>query len=533
VEALGGAECPVAIGSSAAWASYFHSERLAIDSTGKLYTWTYVSPGGLVSSIDAGDSYTAINTTPSLFNSMQVDPFDDDHLVAVFNQHSASPIGIHHSLDAGQSWVQTDAVFEGYEGGVIFNPAAEGWIYLEGGHYSEDGALTWTTDAAFDCLEVDATGAGYRLATGGSGMELERAPDMTSPVWATLHTFTGVDGDVDLSMVSVVGSTIAVVIEGRLFISTDGGTSFAAQPILVTDGPLVASSIVAHGALLYAAANGRVFKSIDAAQSWTESYAPAEPLHHATQLRLNPGVNAQLIARPEDWNSTYERRLDVTLDGGGSWSSTSDCCYGWAGVLALGPADPSRVFFFGYEPAFSSDGGLTFSPTGSGGSLIWDPWPQAFVDPGDSDFAWYGEDNGRLYEYARLTNNATQITSRLPFTNPAGMDMVEVAGTWQLRVISRTGEIAISEDRGLTFTAVAGSGGLPSEARRVFVSHPDTPELIATGPLLGSDVAFSPVLGTSWVEITLASCEIRGLALTDGELLIPCDSEPAVAIDAP
>jgi hypothetical protein len=244
-------------------------------------------------------------------------------------------------------------------------------------------------------------------------------------------------------------------------------------------------------------------------------------------------VTAQVIARPEDWNSTYERRLDVTLDGGGSWSSTSDCCYGWTGVLALGPADPSRVMFFGYEPVISNDGGLTFTSSSSSGPLVWDPWPQAFVDPGDSDYAWYGTDSGRLYAYSLLSDDATQITSRLPFTDPAGMDMVDVGGTWQLRIISRTGEVAISEDRGQTFTVVAGSGGLPSEARRVFVSHPDTPDLIATAPLLGGDFAFSPVLGTSWVEISLPTCDIRGLALTDGKLFVPCESEPVVAIDAP
>src|SRR5207302_668265 len=137
VEALSGAECPVAISSSAAWASYYHSNRLAIDSTGKLYTWTFIGPGGLVSSSDHGDSYKVINSTASLFNSLEVDPFDDKHLVGVFGSHSPDPVGIYHSLDAGVSFTQTDAVFENYQGGVRFNPAAKGWIYLGGGRYSK------------------------------------------------------------------------------------------------------------------------------------------------------------------------------------------------------------------------------------------------------------------------------------------------------------------------------------------------------------------------------------------------------------
>lgn len=533
VEALAGAECPLAISSSAAWASYYHSNRLAIDSTGKLYTWTFTDPEGLVSSSDKGQSYDVINAIPSLFNSMEVDPHDDNHLLAVFSQHSTSPEGIHHSLDAGKTWTPTDATFDQYQGGVRFNPAVEGWIYLEDGHYSKDGGLTWTTNANYDCMELDAAGAGYRLVASAGGTQLERAADMTSPIWSTLHTFSGVQANLGVSMVSVVGATIAAVLEGRLYVSTNAGGVFSPVKLVVTDASLVASSIVAHGPLLYAAASGRIFKSTNAAQSWTEVYTPATALDATTELHLNPGVVAQLVARPEGWNSTYEERVDVTLDGGGSWSSTADCCYGWAGVLALGATDASRLYYFGYEPRVSSNGGLSFAESSSSGQLVWDPWPAAFVNPSNKDQAWYGDDSGRLYEYDLLADNDTNITSRLPFTNPAGMDLVKVGGVWQLRVVSRTGQIAVSQDNGVTFTAIAGSGGLPSAERRVFVSHPDTPSLIATAPLLGEEVAYSPTLGASWVQTTLEDCEIRGLALTDGQLFIPCDGSAAMAIAAP
>jgi cysteine-rich repeat protein len=534
VEALSGAECPVAFHSSAAWASYYHSNRLAIDSTGKLYTWTFTSPGGLLSSVNHGDTFSSINATPSLFNSMEVDPFDDKHLVGVFGSHDTDPVGISSSIDAGVKWTQTDATFENYQGGVRFNPAAKGWIYLGGGHYSKDGGLTWDTSAAFDCLEVATTGAGYRLVSGATGAELHKAPDMTNPAWSKLYTFTGVQADLSVSMVSVVGSSIAVVLEGRLFVSANSGGTFTPVKLSVKDAPLTASSIVAHGSLLYAAANGRVFKSSDSAKSWAEVYAPASPLDGATELYLNPGVVDQVVARPERWNSTYENRVDVTLDGGASWSNnTTDCCYGWSGVLALGAADASRLFYFGWEPRYSSNGGLSFMQSSSSGQLVWDPWPNAFVNPGNSNGAWYGDDSGRLYEYDLLAKSDANITSRLPFATPAGIDLVKVGGVWQLRIISRTGQIAISNDNGKTFAAVPGSGGLPSADRRIFVSHPDTPGLIATATLLGADVAYSPTLGASWVQTSLASCEIRSLALTDGQLLIPCDSSAAMAIAAP
>lgn len=65
------------------------------------------------------------------------------------------------------------------------------------------------------------------------------------------------------------------------------------------------------------------------------------------------------------------------------------------------------------------------------------------------------------------------------------------------------------------------------------MSHPDSPNLIATAPVLGQQVAYSPTLGASWVQTTLNSCNIRSLALTDGQLLIPCDSGPAMGIAAP
>jgi hypothetical protein len=178
------------------------------------------------------------------------------------------------------------------------------------------------------------------------------------------------------------------------------------------------------------------------------------------------------------------------------------------------------------------DGGLTFAASGSG-PLVWYPWPQAFVNTADSDYVWYGDDGGRFYEYDRVADDETEITSRLPFAEPAGMDMVYVSGVWQLRVISDTGEIAISEDDGATFSLVPGSGGLPAIDQRVFVSHPDMPELIATAPVLGGSVSYSPTLGKSWVQTALTGCDIRDLALTDGELYIACEDAQAMVIEAP
>jgi hypothetical protein len=529
VEALDGAECPVAIGGSAAWASYYRSARLAIDSTGKLYTWMFTSPAGLVSSTTKGDSFVAINIIPSLFNSLEVDPFDDKHLVAVFGLHDPDPVGIYNSLDAGMTWTQTDATFQQYQGGIRFNRAAKGWIYMDG-HYSKDGGLSWNTNAAYDCLEVDATGAGYRLAVNGSDTLLQRAPDMTNPVWSNLHTFAGVQPDLTVSMVSVVGATVAVVLQGSLFVSTNSGVAFTPVKLVVKDGPLIASSIVAHGALVYAAGAGRIFKSVDSAQNWSEVYAPAKALDTATELHLNPGVVEQLVARPERWNSTYQERVDVTLDGGTSWTTTADCCYGWAGVLALGAADASRIFYFGYHPRVSSNGGLSFTESSSSGQLVWEPWPAAFVNPSNANLAFYGDDSGRLYEYDFTAKKDTNISARVPFASPAGIDLVKVGGAWQLRVISHTGQIAVSTDNGASFAVIPGSGGLPAAARRIFVSNSDTPNLIATAPLLGGDVAYSPTLGASWIQNTLDDCSIRGLALTNGPLLVPCDGKPAIAI---
>jgi hypothetical protein len=65
------------------------------------------------------------------------------------------------------------------------------------------------------------------------------------------------------------------------------------------------------------------------------------------------------------------------------------------------------------------------------------------------------------------------------------------------------------------------------------VSHPDTPGLIATADLLGEAVAYSPTLGASWVQTGVDNCEVRSLALTDGQLLMACANANAMAIAAP
>jgi hypothetical protein len=155
------------------------------------------------------------------------------------------------------------------------------------------------------------------------------------------------------------------------------------------------------------------------------------------------------------------------------------------------------------------------------------------VSPANSNQALYGDDSGRLFQYDFADKSDSNVTARLPFASPAGIDMVKVGNSWQVRVISATGQIAVSNDGGATFSAIAGTGGLPAAARRIFVSHPDQPNLIATAPLLGGTVAYSPTFGASWVQTPLDNCDIRSLALTDGQLLMACENQPAMALAAP
>ncbi|MBK6846694.1 MAG: hypothetical protein IPG96_03790 [Proteobacteria bacterium] len=97
------------------------------------------------------------------------------------------------------------------------------------GMMSADGGATWTrsaSHAAPGAWSINPTdGAGYRFGTAGGEMVLERADDLRAPTWRTVHAFS-IDMD-RYARVDVVGSTGLAVVGLRLWVSSDGGKTFA------------------------------------------------------------------------------------------------------------------------------------------------------------------------------------------------------------------------------------------------------------------------------------------------------------------
>ena len=117
------------------------------------------------------------------------------------------------------------------------------------------------------------------------------------------------------------------------------------------------------------------------------------------------------------------------------------------------------------------------------------------------------------------------ITSALPFPDPADVEVVGTAQNPMLRVISSDGKVAISTD-GVAFTSVNTAGGLNVALRRIMKTSVTNPGVVVTAGLLtGSQLAISFNQGAKWASL-VSTCQsnICDIAITPTEVIVTCNS---------
>jgi hypothetical protein len=366
-------------------------------------------------------------------------------------------------------------------------------------------------------------------------VRLRKATDLhvATPTWATLASFTETALPAGAS-VRVSGGTVLVRLGSKVYLSTDGGATFG-PAISIAFGaiPAAATAGAAAGQRIYLAVLEDVFRSTDDGASWTMAGGAGLPnarLHVSLQ---NP-THAYL--RSEFYGATMVPTLVHTSDGFATFTRTdsfSDGWYSWEAAFALDQVDDRQAYALGmYNASRTIDSSTTWTTNSVTDApsnwSVWSPGYAAEVNPWNGGQVFYTDTApGKLWLYDDgLVSNA-DVTARLPFADPAGVEVFDAgASLFKLRVVSRSGGVAESAD-GITFTSVNAGGGLPSATARILRTSPTNPALLATVPLQGDgQAALSYDGGASWLAIDggCAAGTTRDLAFTATRLLLVCDA---------
>lgn len=510
----------------------------AFTSTGRVWNW---NTSDLSFSDDDGTSWTTSPSSGALWRSLAIDPFDDARLLSVHQQWtSGSPQGV--TLGGSQSLATQ---YQNYNEPPIFDPAHQGFVVLRmTGTWSANGGTTWATTGDHAVMAIDSTGAGYRV----SGNALFRTPNISvaTPVWTSLRTFNSSSGE---RTVKVSGNTVVVLVDRQVHVSVDRATTFTQVVLNEALGAFPMQSLVASGSTLALGFGLGVAVSTDDAASWAvTAIAPPSSGSFGASMRLHqvPASPQRMFIR-SDYVFGSSNELVTTSNGFATSSRSTSTSGAWfaRSAFALSQANADLGFSLGGSFAAKTiNGGATWTFVSvTAPPLSWSSWLPSMVSevsPWSSDQVFYVENQAqRLYVYDHQAGTNVDVTSRLPFTDPAALEVVARGGAmYSLRVISRDGKVAESSN-GVNFTTINAVGGLPQSSSygRLLKSARQDPSLLITATFLGgSQVAVSFDGGRSWVSFPgfcINNESVRDVAVSNSMFLAACNNQPVRILRMP
>lgn len=214
-------------------------------------TWYACAPaGGLWKTVDAGDTWTVVNTdflSAIGVSDVAIDPEDPDILYIATGDHEAGntySIGILKSEDGGTSWQSTGlsyAIQQSYYGSrILIDPENSQRLFAAtsaGLYYSEDAAENWTQLMTGEFRDVQrAHGIENIFFAVGNDDEFYRSND-NGLTWSLVSTglptsnvnrMAFCTSPADSNVVYIIACDLVYGLEG-IYRSTDKGQSFTQQ----------------------------------------------------------------------------------------------------------------------------------------------------------------------------------------------------------------------------------------------------------------------------------------------------------------
>ena len=399
----------------------------------------------LFHSPDHGDSWTAISdNSPCDAWAVAIDPHNSDIYIAdLTGKMSRKPAG-------SEQWEDISG-FTGF-GTVLqiaFDPINPHIIYAVNGievYKSTDKGLTWNvksdglTGFGLFSFTVDPVNSQILyLVNTGKVLKSVDGGDHWSVINTNLKASYINTIDVDPLNSSVIYAGTA---SNGVYKSVDAGQSWnRASTGMAKDWVSAFAIVPSDTDVLYAATyvhpNGYLYRSSDGAETWSQIYEG-----HWWEL-------SDLLVDPENtsilYASTYHR-LYKSIDAGNSWSKLPlDMEFGsQTGNLMFAPDDPNVLYFVGNKVYRSTNQGESWTELGPIGETVVD----LFIDPDDTDLLYALSS----YEFFRSQDGGTtwqQMSAYYQFF-PA-YDLTVLPGNTHRFFVASDKGVYISQDEGATW----------------------------------------------------------------------------------
>lgn len=465
----------------------------AVDSMGRLYSLSQDTssqyPGGVYRSADSGATWTRLMELSSTYNDgvVHVNRYSDDNILVISN---ASTGQIFESTDAGLNWVSRPSMsLFLLTQPLISSPVLNNTFFQQAKNAATNNGGA-TVQWLYGPLAFKGDGTPYRLSFVSSTQTLlETNTDVfNSGTWTPVHSFN-LWGSGSFDVVVASGNTIAVIISKKLYLSTNGGTTF--NPVSLPMTNFAFNSFRRSATRIYGLTNhNAVFESVDNGASWTlrKQYLDGEN-NLARNLSVPSVSDGQVVVGTM-------AGFYITRDNFVTTSTLSRSTYGYCFyenvvdslnyILGLNDGHYTTTNGFGsFTNATESitntcytDNRLYLNPL-SPNQLLHTLW-------------------GTFYLYNSTTNVSTPINHGLS-NSFSGAEFYFEAGTYVLRVVDIAGNMRESTDFSATFSSIPGTAN-PYGNNYIYnskmTSDPNDRDYILNNG--GSSVAYTFDGGATW-----------------------------------
>jgi photosystem II stability/assembly factor-like uncharacterized protein len=331
-----------------AWESSRKERKGAREQSVRQQVWTPIGPAPTRSEL-----FENWGLTSGRINTIAVSPSDPQVVLL-----GAATGGIWRSADGGQTFAPvSDDQVDLAVGAIAFAPSAPSVVYagmgdLDNGYVgtgvlkSLDGGRTWAriSDSTLPPL----------------GLINDIAVDPTNP------------NRVYVAQTAVLDRALSAFTESGFFLSNDGGVSWVktlggnARNVAVH--PTNPQTLYLSMRFTQNDSTGGVYRSNDGGQTWTEIYKSPYTLLNTRDVRvaLTPADPQRIYVYVGKTNGGAEARLEVSTNGGATWSNRGAACLdagqvGYNTYLHASPADANTIYVGSRDIYKSTDGGLTWT----------------------------------------------------------------------------------------------------------------------------------------------------------------------------
>ena len=536
---------------------------------GDIYIYTEANGSGEIwRSFDQGANwslYTSVTANAPGQIEFSLNPHDVSMFLITGKSYNDPTSGVYRTTDGGATYDKRTSLNDKTHS-LSWHPTDENLVYSNWRvftHKSRDGGDTWEAAGAdngtgqsptdyYQRYDIDkVTGHAYRVVTSGSDSLLQRATDILSAgavSWTTLHTFSGVTGtSPNARNVSVSGNavtpsepTIAVNIINRMWVSSDGGSSFT-EVFAPEELKLATVAGAGDNAIYGATKDWFVVKTSDNGDNWEYRVGDYyQCLGKPPRLAVNQLDTDNILMWTDNYgtidcdNFNYSVDAMSTLVSRDEFSMTAPKL-----VVSMSPYDPKKYYMSGKPGSgdfrFHKTSNSAFETTVkySPGNQFTSPMPDSYIHPHNDKIVWVVDEvgSGILYEYDLDEGTRVDISSRTGLSSLAAIDVyVGDKGQYFLRAMDRTGRMKVSSDYGASFIDEGTTGSpLSSCNKRFLYHHPRDRNLVVSACVQGNVVGLSRDAGQSWDETDLfidynINCSVTGLAVSSSRIYLGCES---------